>query len=211
MPSFYDSVAEADRWALTDYIYSLGDGDKASYATLLVASPLDEELDLSRGASLFEGAPPSRFPIVGQIMEPGRQLSPPVTTVVVRAVFDQRQHDNLRQMVLDGIEAATLAHREPRILVQQFSGGIVRAPCRPRGMRRPARIVQLCLWRAGHLNASENSGPRAPAAASSPAGPAWSSQRGSRAASRYAPGTSAYPAPAGPHRLGECAMRPSRP
>ena len=91
MPSFYDSVAEADRWALTDYIYSLGDGDKASYATLLVASPLDEELDLSRGASLFEGAPPSRFPIVGQIMEPGRQLSPPVTTVVVRAVFDQRR------------------------------------------------------------------------------------------------------------------------
>jgi hypothetical protein len=91
MPSFFDSVSEADRWALTDYVYSLGDGDAPRYATLVVARPVDEDVDLARGAGLFEGAPSSRFPVVGQIMEPGRDFAPSATAVQVQAVFDQQR------------------------------------------------------------------------------------------------------------------------
>jgi len=88
MPSFYDSVGEADRWALTDYVYSLGDGDAPGYATLLVARPLDDEIDPAKGAALFEGAATARFPVVGQIMEPGRAFAPSATAVELRAVYD---------------------------------------------------------------------------------------------------------------------------
>jgi mono/diheme cytochrome c family protein len=91
MPSFFDAVPEADRWALTDYVYSLGDGDVPSYATLVVARPLDEDVDLSRGPALFEGAPRARFPVVGQIMEPGRDFFPSATAVEVRAVYGQQK------------------------------------------------------------------------------------------------------------------------
>jgi mono/diheme cytochrome c family protein len=88
MPSFYDSVSEADRWALTEYVYSLGDGDAPGYATLLVASPLDGEFDAAKGDALFEGAAMARFPVVGQIMEPGRDFAPSANAVEVRAVYD---------------------------------------------------------------------------------------------------------------------------
>jgi cbb3-type cytochrome c oxidase subunit III len=91
MPSFFDSVSEADRWALTDYVYSLGDGDAPGYATLLVARPLDDEIDLEKGASLFDGAPAARFPVVGQIMEPGRDFAPSATAVRVQAVYDSQR------------------------------------------------------------------------------------------------------------------------
>jgi mono/diheme cytochrome c family protein len=91
MPSFYDSLDEKGRWALTDYVYSLGGGDTPDYATLLVARPVDEEVELSRGEALFEGVPAARFPIVGQIMQPGRDFAPSATGVEVRAVFDDRK------------------------------------------------------------------------------------------------------------------------
>ena len=88
MPSFFDSVSEPDRWALTDYVYSLGDADAPGYATLVVARPLDEEIDPAKGAALFEGAASARLPIIGQIMEPGRAFAPSATAVEVRAVYD---------------------------------------------------------------------------------------------------------------------------
>jgi cytochrome c oxidase cbb3-type subunit 2 len=101
MPSFFDSVSESDRWALTDYVHSLGDGDDPRYATLLVAGALDEDIDLSRGQAMFDRAASSRFPVVGQVMEPGRAFAPSATAVEVKAVYDQqkiaflvRWHDN---------------------------------------------------------------------------------------------------------------------
>jgi cytochrome c oxidase cbb3-type subunit 2 len=91
MPSFYDSVSEPDRWALTDYVFSLGDGDAPGYATLVVARPLDDEIDPAKGAALFEGAASARLPIIGQIMEPGRAFAPSATAVEVRAVYDAQR------------------------------------------------------------------------------------------------------------------------
>jgi mono/diheme cytochrome c family protein len=91
MPSYFDSVEEADRWALTDYVYSLGEGDQPGYGTLVIARPLDEEVDVARADELFEGVPTARFPVVGQIMEPGRQFAPSATSLQVQAVYDDRR------------------------------------------------------------------------------------------------------------------------
>jgi mono/diheme cytochrome c family protein len=90
MPSFLDALKPEERWQLTDFIASLG-AETPDYASLLVASPLEEDFDLAKGAAQFEKAPPSRFPIVGQIMEPGRAFFPAATSVVVRAVYDQKR------------------------------------------------------------------------------------------------------------------------
>jgi cytochrome c oxidase cbb3-type subunit 2 len=91
MPSFYDSVSEPDRWALTDYVYSLGDADAPGYSTLLVARPLEDELDPANADALFEGAARARFPLVGQIVQAGRAFAPAVTSLEVRAVYDAQR------------------------------------------------------------------------------------------------------------------------
>jgi mono/diheme cytochrome c family protein len=91
MPSFFDAVPEPDRWALTDYVYSLGESDTPGYATLLVARPLDDDIDVSKGAALFDGAASARFPVIGQIMEPGRAFAPAANAVEVRAVYDSQR------------------------------------------------------------------------------------------------------------------------
>jgi mono/diheme cytochrome c family protein len=91
MPSFKDALKPEERWALTDFITSLSDGEWPSYGTLVVATAVDDEIDLAKGKAMFEHALPVRFPIVGQITEPGRAFFPSATSVVVRAVYDQRR------------------------------------------------------------------------------------------------------------------------
>ena len=91
MPSFFDAVTEPDRWALTDYVYSLGDADVPNYATLIVARPLEDDIDPAKGASLFAGAASARLPVIGQIMEPGRAFAPAANAVEVRAVYDAQR------------------------------------------------------------------------------------------------------------------------
>lgn len=89
MPSFKDALKPEERWALTDFIASLSESESPGYGTLAVAAPLEDEIDLAKGQALFAQAAPVRFPVVGQIMEPGRAFHPAVTSVVVRAVYDQ--------------------------------------------------------------------------------------------------------------------------
>jgi DMSO reductase family type II enzyme heme b subunit len=87
MPSYQEALKDDERWHLTDYILSLGGGASPNYSTLLVAAVADE-IDVAKGAALFEQAPASRFPVVGQIMEPGRAFVPGTTAVLVQAVVD---------------------------------------------------------------------------------------------------------------------------
>jgi mono/diheme cytochrome c family protein len=90
MPSYGDSLAVEDRWHLVNYITSLGASDGPGYASLLVVAHVPDELGLERGAAMFETATPARFPLAGQIMEPGRSFHPPASSVEVRAVHNQR-------------------------------------------------------------------------------------------------------------------------
>ena len=101
MPGFYNNLgttpeeSQKRMWAIVDYMLSLSGGPPASgkaeapYANLLTAVGTDEELDVTRGKELFEGAPASLFPIVGQIMEPGRDFYPSATAIRAQAVYNK--------------------------------------------------------------------------------------------------------------------------
>jgi mono/diheme cytochrome c family protein len=90
MPSFVDSLSPEQRWAITDFIasLSLSGSTEPGYTNLVVAKPVQDPIDLARGAANFETAPAARFPIIGQITEPGRSFHPPATSVTVQAIYD---------------------------------------------------------------------------------------------------------------------------
>jgi mono/diheme cytochrome c family protein len=88
MPSFADALKPEQRWAITDYIVSLAGTDNPGYTNLVTARHVQEPIDLQKGAAAFASAPAARFPIIGQIMEPGREFHPPATSVQVQALYD---------------------------------------------------------------------------------------------------------------------------
>lgn len=88
MPSFADSLSPEQRWAITDFILSLGGSSGPGYANLVTARHVQDPIDLKNGAKSFETAPIARLPLVGQIMEPGRQFHPRATSVTVQAIYD---------------------------------------------------------------------------------------------------------------------------
>jgi mono/diheme cytochrome c family protein len=88
MPSFVDALTTEQRWAITDFIVSLSGSDGPGYTNLVIAKYVPDPIDLAKGAASFESAFAARFPIVGQIMEPGRAFHPPTTSVTVQAIYD---------------------------------------------------------------------------------------------------------------------------
>ncbi len=88
MPSFLDALTPEQRWAITDFIVSLGGSSGPGYSNLVVAKHVQDPIDLAKGAASFASAAVARFPIVGQIMEPGRSFHPPATSVSVQAIYD---------------------------------------------------------------------------------------------------------------------------
>jgi len=90
MASFLDSLQPEQRWAIADFIVSLSDSgsNEPGYSNLVVAKHVEDPIDVAKGAASFESAPAARFPIVGQIMEPGRAFHPPATSVTVQAIYD---------------------------------------------------------------------------------------------------------------------------
>lgn len=88
MPAFLDALTEDQRWAITDYIVSLSGAGVPGYTNLVVARRVLDPIDMANAAASFESAPVARFPLVGQIMEPGRSFHPPTTSMTVQAVYD---------------------------------------------------------------------------------------------------------------------------
>ena len=88
MPGFHEALTPEQRWAITDFIASLSGGGGAGYNNLVVARHVQDPIDLAKGAANFASAPAARFPIVGQIMEPGRAFHPPTISVTVQAIYD---------------------------------------------------------------------------------------------------------------------------
>jgi len=90
MPSYADALEDQDRWDLVDYVYSLGQSDDPDYANLLIVDCVDDEIDVTN-PELFDEATPARFPLVGQIVEPGRNFYPSTTSLVVEAVYNREE------------------------------------------------------------------------------------------------------------------------
>ncbi len=96
MPGFHGSLPVEDIWSITHYIVSLSGGPaagdanpEAPYSNLLRAVGTEDELDLSRGKELFAQAPSALFPIVGQVVEPGRNFHPAVVAISAQAVYNR--------------------------------------------------------------------------------------------------------------------------
>jgi len=88
MPGFLDALTPEQRWAITDHIVSLSGSDGPGYSNLVVAKHVQDPIDVAKGTASFDSAPVARFPIIGQIMEPGRAFHPSATSVTVQAIYD---------------------------------------------------------------------------------------------------------------------------
>jgi mono/diheme cytochrome c family protein len=88
MPAFGEALTPEQRWDLTDFIHSLGGSESPNYAALLTAKKTTEALELDKIDALLEQAPPAFFPIVGQIMQPGRAFHPASNGLTARAVYN---------------------------------------------------------------------------------------------------------------------------
>jgi mono/diheme cytochrome c family protein len=88
MPSFLEALQPEQRWAIADFIVSLSGSSGPAYSNLVVAKYVQDPIDLAKGTASFASARVARFPIVGQIMEPGRAFHPPATSVTVQAIYD---------------------------------------------------------------------------------------------------------------------------
>jgi mono/diheme cytochrome c family protein len=91
MPGFGDDALKPEqKWAITDFVasLSLSGSHEPGYSNLVVARHVQDPIDLAKGAASFASAPVARFPIVGQIMEPGRAFHPPASSVTVQAIHD---------------------------------------------------------------------------------------------------------------------------
>lgn len=86
MPSYTIDPIE-DRWALVDYVYSLSE-DEPEYGTVVWASPHEGPIDLATSDSLFNAGRGTLFPVVGQVIEPGRAFMPGVDAVEVKALYN---------------------------------------------------------------------------------------------------------------------------
>ncbi len=92
MPSYADSLEVEDRQHLVNYVYSMGDGDDPNYGTLITAVYSEDAIDLQDAEALeaqFADAPMTRFPLVGQITEPGRNFFPSATSVEAQAIYSR--------------------------------------------------------------------------------------------------------------------------
>ena len=72
MPAFGDALKPEERWAITDYMYSLGDGDDPHYANLVTAKHVDDPIDLDQGRGrVREGPGRAGFRSSGRSWSPG--------------------------------------------------------------------------------------------------------------------------------------------
>lgn len=97
MPGFHGALPPEDIWGIVDYMLSLAGGpskdgtSEAPYANTVQSQATEDELDLSQGEALFANAPKALFPIVGQIVEPGRNFFPSAVSVNVQAVHNAEE------------------------------------------------------------------------------------------------------------------------
>lgn len=85
MPSY--AIKPENQWALVDYVYSLS-RDNANYATMVIAHAVQDEIDLGQGEALFPAGEGALFPVVGQVIEPGREFYPGVNAIEARAIYN---------------------------------------------------------------------------------------------------------------------------
>ena len=128
MAAFGDALSEEQRWAIVDWIVAQagGDGDgavEAPYGRLVTAHPVDGDIvlpdDPAKVREPFADAPATWFPIVGQVMQPGRDFHPAARNVEVRAIFNR---DDIAFLVSwHDMSAETSGENAPDLPVPPFA------------------------------------------------------------------------------------------
>ena len=117
MPSYQQTIAEADRWALVDYVWSLS-RSTPDYGTTVRAIGQEDPLDLA-DSTLFSKVPETYFPIVGQVIEPGREFYPGVNGISIRSVYNAT-HIAL-ELSWHDMNAETTGNNHPGVAVPMFN------------------------------------------------------------------------------------------
>ena len=133
MPSYGESLSEEQRWELTDYIWALSPADDPGYNTTVVAEKVLQEIDLADTTELFAAAQPAHLPVIGQIMEPGREFYPSATGVEVRAVYNDS--DVAMELRWNDMRAETTGNNGPALAVPRYEDDPLRGT---RGPSAPA-------------------------------------------------------------------------
>jgi DMSO reductase family type II enzyme heme b subunit len=89
MPSFADSLAEEDRWALAHYVRSLQTRAEPSSDIVLRAPRVEGDLPRDVADPRWEAAPALAVPLAGQVIARPRWQTPSVDAVTVRALYTE--------------------------------------------------------------------------------------------------------------------------
>ncbi len=84
MPAYKIEPLE-DRWHLVNYVASLSEVE-SDYGTVVRAVRVPDTPGDALSPAMFRSAPPTMFPVVAQLIEPGRSFFPAATAIEVRAV-----------------------------------------------------------------------------------------------------------------------------
>jgi mono/diheme cytochrome c family protein len=117
MPSYAEAVSDEDRWNLANYVASLSPAMEPPYGNLVQVDCI-ESIDVEDPEATFATAKAEMFPIIGQIVEPGRNFAPFVTAVTVDAVYDQS--DIAIRVRWNDMRADTSGTNDPTIAVGRF-------------------------------------------------------------------------------------------
>jgi len=90
MPSYADSLAEDDRWALAHYVASLQTNEEPSAAVVLRAARVAGELPAAPGDPRWQAAPRLVMPLAGQVIAKPRWQNHAVDAVTARALYNDR-------------------------------------------------------------------------------------------------------------------------
>ena len=131
MPGFLGALPPEDIWAITDYMLSLSGGPqeadpvKAPYANVVTAKATRDAIDLKRGDELFAQAPAALFPLLGQVIEPGRNFYPAANAIEVQAIYNQ---DEIAfRLVWHDIRADTTGQNAPDMAVPLWAEQLIEA------------------------------------------------------------------------------------
>ncbi len=91
MPAHAEVISAEDRWHLVNYLFSLSDKTEAPYTNVIAAKGIEIPIKLDEAESLFSDAPAALLPMVGQIIEPGREFAPPAKAIEVKAVYNDTE------------------------------------------------------------------------------------------------------------------------
>lgn len=90
MPSYADSLAEDERWALAHYVASLQTKEEPSAAVVLRAGRAAGELPKEPGDPRWQAAPYLVMPLAGQVIVKPRWQNHAVDAVTLRALYNDR-------------------------------------------------------------------------------------------------------------------------